>query len=308
MPELKSDAQRSPLTSVVVATDFSLGAVWALKRAARLPLAPEARVSILHVLPRDLPQRLRTAAGAFVGHRLERAVRLFAAEAYAAGNSQVRVTGDLARGRAFVEVIRHARRKKAELVILGRHGRRAFRDLLIGTTAQRVVRESDVPVLVVNLEPAAPYRRPLLATDLEPASRDIAKLAAQVIDPQATTVSVIHAYDVPFEGWISLGDHGEGKSHYRRLYREEASKGLKRFVASRGDVGLRMRPRVCYGDPRFVVLEEAKRRRADLVMLGTHGRSGVARALLGTVAETVVAEATCDVLIARPSGLSVRLP
>ena len=65
MPEPNAAARRVPLTSVVVATDFSLGAVWALRRAARLPLAPEARVSILHVLPRDLPRRLCTAAGAF---------------------------------------------------------------------------------------------------------------------------------------------------------------------------------------------------------------------------------------------------
>ncbi|MGE5230629.1 MAG: universal stress protein [Deltaproteobacteria bacterium] len=220
----------------------------------------------------------------------------------------VRAAGHLAQGQAFLEIIRHARRRGAELIVLGRHGRRVFRDLVIGSTAQRVVRHSSVPALVVNLEPTGPYRRPLLATDLEPGSRRIAGLAARIIDPKAAVLSVVHAYEVPFEGWLSPGDvRGDWVSDYRRSHQEHAAKEVNRFVASLGAAGLRCRPRVRRGDPRAVVLEEAKRRRADLVILGTHDRSGAVRALLGSVAETVVAEATCDVLVGRPTGLAITL-
>jgi nucleotide-binding universal stress UspA family protein len=290
-----------PFKSVIVATDLSFRAAAALKRAARLPLASHARILILHVQPGDLPPRLRRAAETFIKDRLKRAVRLFQAEAQAAGNPAVRVAGSLATGPAFLEILRHARRSKAELVVLGRHGRTRLRDLMMGTTAQRVVRKSEVPVLVVNTEPTGPYRRALVAVDLEPASRAACELAARVIHPRPTSVSVIHAYMVPFEGWIALSLRGpRERLQQRRRSRDEASQSLRRFLASIADLGLPFKGRIQYGDPRAVVLAEASRRRTDLVVLGTHPRGGLARALLGTVAETVATEARCDVLIARP--------
>jgi len=72
-------------------------------------------------------------------------------------------------GEAFVEIIRRSRSLGAELIVIGRHGRRPVRDMFIGTTAERVIRKGDVPVLVVNRKPRSPYRRPLIATDLEDA-------------------------------------------------------------------------------------------------------------------------------------------
>jgi len=294
----------APFSSIVVATDFSLGAVAALQRAAQLPLAPRARVSLLYVRAPEPPRR---SGGVFARNRLESAVQRFASAAHAPGHAEIRVTGWIATGRPYVEIIRHARRRNADLIVLGRHGQRSFRDLLIGSTAQRVVRKSEIPVLVVNRDPTGPYRRPLLAVDLEPASQRVAELAARVIGRASGTMLVVHAYEVPFEGWIAMHDRHR-RADYRQARAKEASQALARFVALLRQGGLPCRPRVRYGDPRFVVLREAERQRSDLLILGTHGRAGAARALLGTVAETVAAGATCDVLIARPRGLTIRLP
>jgi nucleotide-binding universal stress UspA family protein len=62
------------------------------------------------------------------------------------------------------------------------------------------------------------------------------------------------------------------------------------------------------GDARQVILDVAAERNADLVALGTHGRSGVAHVLLGSVAEAVIRAAGCDVLVARAVGLPFKLP
>jgi nucleotide-binding universal stress UspA family protein len=305
MADARRSAQRAPLTAVVLATDFSPGARAAVERVARLPLAPGARVSLLHVQPGDLSRPARRAAGAFARHRLERLAETLSDRL--AGVAGVRVTGALAWGRPFVEIIRHARRRGAELVVLGRHGRRPIRDLLIGSTAERAVRYGGVPVLVVNREPTGPYRRPLAATDLEPASLHAAALGARLVDPAVRTIVAVHAWEVPFEGWIALSEHADGRRQYRRSHREEAAGRFKRLLTGL-DAGFRWQGVLRRGDPRAVVLHEAKRRRADLLMLGSHGRAGLARALLGTVTEAVVAEATCDVLVARPPGLVVELP
>jgi hypothetical protein len=62
------------------------------------------------------------------------------------------------------------------------------------------------------------------------------------------------------------------------------------------------------GDPRTALLAETLRRRADLLAVGTHGRAGIAHALVGSVAEWVIQNAACDVLVARPVRVSFELP
>ena len=309
MQRLKRNSRAGTVDSVVVATDFSLGAGAALERVARLPLAPRARVAILHVLPFPRSRRASRAVEAFAGSRLEQTVQKWARAAQAAGVlSDLRVSGDLALGRTFLEIIGYARRKRADLVVLGRHGRTRLRDLMIGSTAQRVARHSDVPVLVVNRDPTGPYTRPLFAADLEPGFRHVAEVAARLLDPAAARVSVVHAYSVPFEGWIAVSERGPARADFRRSRREEAARNLKRFVSSLADLGLRCQPRLRHGDPRFVLADEAKRQRSDLLVLGSHGRTGLVRTVMGTVAEAMLSLAPCDVLVARPPGVSVRLP
>jgi nucleotide-binding universal stress UspA family protein len=62
------------------------------------------------------------------------------------------------------------------------------------------------------------------------------------------------------------------------------------------------------GDARAILLNEAVRGRADVIAIGTHGRSGLSRALIGSIAEDVIANAPCDVLVARPVRFSFALP
>ncbi|MDH4348706.1 MAG: universal stress protein [Gemmatimonadota bacterium] len=300
-------AARKGLRSLVVATDFTPGASRALRRAARLPLARGARVSLVHVSPSAFPAITRRKLYAETVRLLDQTRREFLTEAAEAGQPELRVATAVPRGRPFLEIIRHARKKKADLIVLGRHGRRRVGNLLAGSTAQRVARHSDVPVLLVNLEPRRAYRRMIFATDLEPGSRYAADLAARLMDHQAATVTVLHTYEVPFEGWIAVSDRSGGSAYRRHPFRENAMKGLRRFVAGLTDLGVPSLPRLRFGDPREVVIEEANRDRTELVALGSHARGGVARVVLGTVSETVMGQARCDVLVVRPPGLSVRM-
>ena len=85
-------------------------------------------------------------------------------------------------GYPFVEIIREARRGHNELVVIGRHGWRTFREILLGSTAERVIRTSDTSILVVAARPSAPYERPLVAVDCSETSRSAMKLAWQLAD------------------------------------------------------------------------------------------------------------------------------
>jgi nucleotide-binding universal stress UspA family protein len=295
---------REPLRRVLVPTDFSAGAERALGRALLLPLAGDARLHIVHVLPADLPARARQKAEADAADGLASAVN----QARKRSSADLNVTSELLTGEAFVEIIRCSRNVGADVIAIGRYGRRSLRDMLIGTTAERVIRKGDVPVLAVNLKPARAYRRPVIATDFSAAARRTFDLALRVLGSEVENIDVVHAFSVPFAGFLAPVYSAREKSEYRRDCREQAREGLAAFIAPYRELDVRWKTAVRSGDARSVVLAEAARRRADLIALGTHARSGVAHALLGSVAEWIIAGAPCDVLVARPIRFTFELP
>lgn len=299
MAQPAASRPRPPFKSIVIATDFSAGATMAMQRAAHLPLAAGAKVTLLHVQPANLPARLSGSAIRYAADELTDSVSAFIAMAEAAGQANLVVSGKVANGSAAKEILRHAGLRKAELIIIGRHGRRLLDTLVIGTTAQSVTRSSAIPVLVVNSDAAAGYKSPLLATDLEPSTRRMAQAALRLLSRKTTKLALIHAWDIPFQGWLTLGDIEPELIPYLQSYRADAIKGLEATAKGLANLGLPVVQVLRRGDPRYMVVEEAKKRKADLIIVGSHGRSGVKRLILGTVAEAVVASASSDVLVVR---------
>jgi nucleotide-binding universal stress UspA family protein len=290
------------IDSVVLATDFSPGAERAARRVALLPLAPGASVSVVHVLGEAAPPGLADA----VRERATEALRAVAAtlrrSAEAHGASAIQLECALLSGSPPVEIVRHARAAAAGLIVLGRHGPRPFREALVGSTAERVVRKADAPVLLVAGEATDPYRRALVAVDLADGSRRAAELAVALLPPDGAELALVHAYHLAFEGWLAETD----AAAYRRAHAEEAERRLEAFAARLEAAGIRCA--VEEGDPRAVILREAARTRAELIVLGTHARSGVAHALLGSVAEGVMRAAPGDVAVTRPPRFAFELP
>jgi nucleotide-binding universal stress UspA family protein len=301
--------ERKPLGSVLVPTDFSKNAARALERALLLPLAPKkARLHIVHVLPRALPAKVRAKTEAEARRALEEVVSAARAGARKRGLEALEITSALLFGDPFVEIIRSSRTVEAELIVLGRHGLRPIKDMFIGTTAERVVRKGEVPVLVVNLKVARAYSRPLLTLEHEVSARRTLEMMLQVVGPKVQSVAVVHGFSVPFEELVAPSHSAREMSTYRKECRDEAAALVKKFLTSVSELGIRWRVTLRPGDARSVILREAIRQRADLLVLGTHARSGLAHALIGSVAEWVIAAAPCDVLVARPRPFTFELP
>lgn len=301
-----SPRAHEPLRRLVVPTDFSKGAELALARALRLPLAGDAVVHVVHVAPRGRAAKLQQT-----GAEARRALEAFVARVRAKVKpaATIELVEELRFGEPFVEVIRRSRDLDAELIVLGRHGRRPVRDMFIGTTAERVLRKGDVPVLVVNLRPSRPsYRRPLLAVGLDDTTLRVLGLVLRVTPPTVTTFQAVHAFNVPFEGFVNPTFAAGEKSEYRRAFQDAAKVGMAKLVARAEAAGMQWKTAIREGDPRSVILQEAARSRADLIALATHGRSGLAHALVGSVAEWIISQARCDVLVARPVRFSFELP
>jgi nucleotide-binding universal stress UspA family protein len=296
--------ERRPLGNVLVATDFSPAATGAVQRAAALPIGPGATLTVLHVLP--------VAAGAEERAGAERALADAASVAREAaargGRRDLDVLARLADGTAFVEIIRGGRHGRNELIVLGRHGERSFRELVLGSTAERVIRKGDTSILVVAARPDGPYVRPLVAVDGSETSRRAVELAWRLAGPEVSALDVVHAYaPIPESAIRRAGFTGERAREYQLEARRETTIGIAGFLSA-GDGPPTGSLVVRDGDPRPAILGAAAEAGADLLALGTHGRSGIEHLLLGSVAEAVIRGATCDVVVARAVGLPFKLP
>jgi nucleotide-binding universal stress UspA family protein len=286
---------------VLVATDFSPGAARALGRAARLPLAPGSQLLVLHVLP-GLPREIARQGMRKAKAALKSAVGTASSLLQGRG-VPADVKAMLAVGDASEEIVLAARSEGMEMIVLGRHSRRRASDVFLGSTAHRVVRAAGLPVLVVSGDPAVPYRRTLAAIDLEVMSRATLELLLRVLGPGTRTVDLVHAFEVPAEAlafpWLDVTK----LSRWGDKFRRQAVARVEEFLRWLPDLGVRWRASVRPGSASAAVLAEAQRRKADLLAVGTHGKGGLSRLLLGSTAERVLAGSRCDILVARPSRI-----
>ncbi len=287
------------LSSVLVPIDFFPSSHRVVERAARLPLFEKARVTLLHVLPKSLPRQARRRAEEDAYEALKIASKRF--------SRSVVLKTVVRTGSPAVEIAEHAQAMSAELIVMGRVGARGWRDLFIGSTAERIIRTGQLPVLVVRLPATGPYRRPVLALDLDTAAHEVLDSVLRIIPAPRPPLTLVHAYDAPFQGFIYPSLEGAEAEEYQRHYRQEAIRRLEKLLkaARRADNAsaldeLQWKRDIQYGSPRRVIPKVIAKRRADLLVLGTHGRSGIAQAFLGTVAGDVLRAVPCDVLVVPP--------
>jgi nucleotide-binding universal stress UspA family protein len=286
---------------LLIPTDLTAISDRVIGRVALLPLSDRARLTLLHVVPKTLPHRAQRAAARDARETLAEEVTHLEKTL----PKSVKVDSVVKVGVAASEIASRARAVKAELIVMGRGGGRALRDLFLGSTAERVIRRGQLPVLVVRLAPRAPYARPALALDLDEAAREVVTFVRQ-ISPPGPPVTIIHASDPP-GGIVYRGISKEAADEHIAQYRRRAVLKLKQLVTSAlADAKLAQtdvpfwRIDVPSGSARGTIEKVVRRRKIDLLVLGTHGYSGLAHAFLGTVAGDVLRQVRCDVLVVPP--------
>lgn len=295
---------RLGLRRLLVATDLSPGASRAVERVPHLPLAERARILLATVGPAgrrggqdtELWERLTREAGA-----LARQLRSIGAG--------IRVEPILLHGSPHEQLAACGATAGVDLILLGRHGRRPLGDLFgLGTTADRLIRVADTPVVVARSRARAPYRRLVVALDRPPAAatRRAIRAARRLADRDAEWIAV-HVADDLYAS--AMRKHRFPRRQVTEYYRSEEAR-LRREIAGdlrRAFPDLTFTVAIEWGEPRFLVPDAAVRHRADLIVVGARTRRSLDRRLLGTVAESVLRRAQTDVLIApAPAGRTER--
>ncbi len=115
---------------------------------------------------------------------------------------------------------------------------------------------------------------------------------------------LVHAYELPFRGFLAGQSVASEAAYAERLelnaFLKEEMDALERRARDLGSVPGKVETTIAEGDPRAVLRDVCTRTNADLLVLGTHGRAGVSRAIWGSVAADMLEEPPCDMLIVRP--------
>jgi nucleotide-binding universal stress UspA family protein len=284
---------------MLLAHDLTERSEIALVRAARLTLEREGRLTIFHVVDSDLPDPVIEAQRADAERYLETEVRR------RLGRDKPRYHIDIGVGDPADAIAAHAQVRGVSLVVAGRHRRRAIVDMFIGTTVERLLRQIQRPILVVSNSNHSPYRRVLMPVDFSDASMAAIRFAAAFI-PEAD-LHLLHAYKGPFQDYVaalSLAFSRRERAKFAGPIGQQAKQAMSQLIENLG-LGER-RPKVTIenGDAVTLIEEELAKRKTDLVVIGTHARSGIAHALIGSVAESVLRSSVCDILVVPVHGSS----
>ena len=300
--------QTLKIRRILAPTDFSPLAAEACSLAARLANRLEAGLVVFHAIPlldltREIEAKRRRTGEAVLSDTrqglrawLEAAVpeewrRFLAIEMQVAA-------GDPAREIA-------AAAAETDLVVMATHGRSGLGQLVMGSVTAAVLRTGRVPVLALRAgqgdRPLTAVKRILWATDLSPTSEGAGRYVLPLAEMFSAEVFLLHVVSaaqlvgapdmpVPLPGeWLEA----ELAARDRDLASRE-----KEIEAT----GATARRKVTVGAPAATILAEAEAERADLIVMGTHGRRGLPHVLLGSVAEAVIRKAPCPVLVVQTPG------
>lgn len=276
------------MKTVLMATDLSARSDRAFDRAVKLARAHDARLYVVHIVDQALPEQIAEAQKEAAAENILEHIESIAKDADHA------IRADVKTGKSSAGIVEYAKSVDADLIVLGVHNM-SYENPFRGTTSEKIIRMGDVPVLVVSERARKNYSRVLAAVDFSIHSRCALQCVLDLV-PDAE-LHLVHAYDIPFAGFM----HG---SETGAQLKKDAERRIKNMVkdemaSTLGPLGLDMakvKPVLKRGPVTQVIRKEATRVKPDLLALGTHGRTGIAHAFLGSVAEDLLGNPPCDVL------------
>jgi nucleotide-binding universal stress UspA family protein len=216
-----------------------------------------------------------------------------AAQARAAG---VVVTMEVRTGDVYDEIKRSIDAARPDLIVMGTHGRRGVERWFMGSTTEKLLRHSPVPLVTISAPGDRPvaatrFRRILVTTDFSDGTPDALAHAfsvAQENESEVTLLHVIHDVSADMSG------------KYRDSLIEGVRKQLNEAVPAEAANWCKITTRVATGVPYRIILRTLEDEKIDLLVMNIHGKGMLDRALLGSTAERVVRAARCPVMLIPP--------
>lgn len=201
---------------------------------------------------------------------------------------------EIATGVAHEEIVKVAQSRPVDLVVMGTRGLNAWARMLLGSTTAKVLREVHAPVLTVSQTARKPTVKDILVpTDFSPNDAAALGWAIELAGEFGAAVTLLHILEA-HKSWDSVKGGSMGR------LRDAATKKLQSIIAaipSEKRKGIIITENVkVFPRPWSGIVDFARKRKFDIIVMSTHGRRGVPRFFLGSVAESVIKNAPCPVI------------
>jgi nucleotide-binding universal stress UspA family protein len=203
------------------------------------------------------------------------------------------------------EILATADAVRADLIVMGSHGRTGVRHLLLGSVADAVLRRASAPVLIVpphadEAHVAVPFKQIVCPVDFSPTSLFAVKFAMTLAQEDDAEITLVHSVDLA----PALTDYEFPApldiEAVNTAARADALQRLRDLVPERAREYCTVHTEAVEGRPHRAVLRLAAERHADLIVMGAHGRNAIDRLVFGSNTYAVIRDAACPVLAVHP--------
>ena len=300
-----------PLKSILVGVDYSDCSKNALKEASRIAAWHQAKLVCLHVFEEEIMNDFnnhyeidREQVLKDAGEHLERHV------AGIVGDSDFETKVVI--GYPFKEILDEVESSKADLLVLGSRGHRQTDARKTGVFATKCIRKAPVEVLLVRQQQDGPFHTIVACVDFSDTSKLAAERAVAIAKQDGASLELLHAFATPFmPDGSSLGPSVFMTTLDTAPMIEAATKQLQEWAdelagdsPDKLDIKVTVQEGISTGN---VIVNHLHETSADLAVLGTRGRTGLRKLLLGTTAERLIHEAPCSTLAVKPQGFEFEL-
>lgn len=299
------------LSRMLCAVDFSEFSRHALHHALSVARSHRSTVTVLHVVA---PAPAAVAGGLYSGGEnppplllptmdVEAATRELARFARTEPIPGVKIeTVVTEAAEVHREILAQAARRHPNLLVMGTHGRSGFERLFLGSTAEKVLRKADCPVMTVppkapdaTASGPVPFRRIVCGVDFSKSSRVALDYAMSLAQEDAAALAVVHVIDTH----PMYADFAPPAAIDLRAWTEQATAGLRDLVPDIVRDKCSVAEVVREGTPYREILGLARELAADLIVLGVHGRGAADLFFFGSTTHHVIREGHCAVLTLR---------
>ncbi len=277
---------------MLVAIDGSESSMHALKESFKLARNEKSWITVVSVVPEYKGDLDLVAVGNVMA-----SMRKPCEDALHKAEELAKAEGALIKtvceeGEPHERIIDLAEAENCELIVMGRRGLSRLERALVGSVTARVIGHSHIDVLVVPSTTEIGWKKILLATDGSKYSKAAAERVIDFAGEYGGELRVVSVVDVPAEFYGEAPDAVEDLIKKAKGYVED----VKRQAEASG---IKTETFVREGEAYKAILDLAKEQNANAIVMGSHGRTGLKRLLMGSVTEKVIGYASCPVLVVK---------
>lgn len=299
---MKTPSHVAHVAHVLAVIDFSPASDEALRQAHGYARMTNSKLSVLHVVPDVMRANPLFPAGAMEDVNVELALERRALDDLAekvkdiTGRFEDDAEVAIRVGAVDVSVIRYAEEHNVDVIVAGATGRTGLARIWLGSTAERIVRYAHGTVLVARASQAS--GKVLVATDLSKAAEHAVAVGVEEAKRRGAALHLAYVTDTTGMGWAAMASP---LGAFSVPVADETMAAIRKHAegALREVGGPNATIHVVEGVPKQQIVMLAESVGVELLVVGTHGRTGLARMALGSVAEAVVRAAPCSVLVVR---------